>query len=53
MKVSDEDKDERMKAQKEAQKRVEEKKSADKANRLKELAAEKEQAMLKAASKKK
>merc|ERR1719231_1996468 len=48
MKVSDEDREERMKAQKEAQKRVEEKKAADKENRLKELAAEKEKAMLKA-----
>merc|ERR1719305_802771 len=49
MKVDDENKEERLKAQKEAQKRIEEKKAADKANRLKELAAEKQNAMLKKA----
>merc|ERR1719473_2064661 len=53
MKVSDEDKEERMKAQQEAQKRMEEKKVQDKENRLKELAAEKESAMLKAAKSRK
>merc|ERR1719504_455307 len=52
MKVDDENKEERLKAQKEAQKRIEEKKAADKANRLKELAAEKEAAMLKKAGSK-
>merc|ERR1719183_3314245 len=49
MKVDDENKEERLKAQKEAQKRIEEKKAADKAHRLKELAAEKQNAMLKKA----
>merc|ERR1719231_383029 len=53
MKVSDEDREERLKAQKEAQKKIEEKKVADKAKRLKELEAEKEAAMLKAAKGKK
>merc|ERR1719146_401766 len=53
MKVSDEDREERQKAQQEAQARVEEKKAADKEQRLKDLAAEKEKAMLKAGSKKK
>merc|ERR1719440_1300250 len=53
MAVDEETKNERMKAQKEAQKRVEEKKAADRDNRLKELADQKEAAMLKAASKKK
>merc|ERR1719506_1328264 len=47
MKVDDDNKEERLKAQKEAQKRIEEKKAADKATRLKELAAEKQNAMLK------
>merc|ERR1719453_878928 len=53
MKVDDDTKQERMKAQKEAQKRVEEKKAQDRANRLKELEEEKERAMLKAAKSKK
>merc|ERR1719238_2146038 len=53
MKVDGEDKEERLKAQKEAQKRLEEKKVADKENRLKELEAAKEAAMLKKASAKK
>merc|ERR1719178_656119 len=42
MKGNDEDKEERIKAQKEAQKRFEEKRAADKAAKLKELADEKE-----------
>merc|ERR1719197_466265 len=49
MKVDDDVKEERQKAQKEAQKKMEAKKAADKENRLKELAAEKEAAMLKKA----
>merc|ERR1719218_70463 len=53
MAVDEETKQERMKAQKEAQKRVEDKKNAERESRLAELAAEKEKAMLKAASKKK
>merc|ERR1719352_1143011 len=52
MKVDDDVKEERQKAQKEAQKRLEEKKAADKENRLKELAAEKEAAFLKKAGSK-
>merc|ERR1719359_316156 len=53
MKVDEATKEERMKAQQDAQKRAEEKKVADKAKRLKELAEEKEKAMLKAAKAKK
>merc|ERR1719190_350899 len=53
MKCSDEDREERLKAQKEAQEKMERRRSIEKANRLKELEAEKEAAMLKAASKKK
>merc|ERR1719265_2676194 len=46
MKGNEEDKEERLKAQKEAQKRFEETKAADKAAKLKELADEKEKAMM-------
>merc|ERR1719218_251436 len=53
MAVDEETKQERLKAQKEAQERIEAKRAADKENRLKELQAAKEAAMLKAASKKK
>merc|ERR1711924_386909 len=53
MKCTAEEKEERLKAQKEAQKRMEEKKQQDKEKRLKELADEKEKAMLKAAKSKK
>merc|ERR1719253_1393733 len=53
MKVDDEGKEERLKTQQEAQKRVEEKKKGDKEIRLKELAAQKQADMLKAAGKKK
>merc|ERR1719253_2451854 len=53
MKVSPEEAEERQKAQKEAQKKLEDKKAADKPARLKELEAEKQSAMLKGASKKK
>merc|ERR1712050_36302 len=53
MKCSEEEKQERLKAQKEAQQRMEEKKQQDKEKRLKELADEKEKAMLKAAKSKK
>merc|ERR1719181_1639798 len=42
MKCSEEEKQERLKAQKEAQQRMEEKKQQDKEKRLKELAGEKE-----------
>merc|ERR1719472_220442 len=49
MKQDDASKEERLKAQKEAQQRVEEKKKGDKEQRLKELAAEKQNAMLKKA----
>merc|ERR1712039_383126 len=49
MKCDDEEKDQRLKAQKEAQKKLEEKKAAEKDKRLKELQAEKEAALLKAA----
>merc|ERR1719436_1293668 len=49
MKCTPEEKEERLKAQKEAQKRIEDKKSQERENRLKELADEKERAMLKAA----
>ena len=48
MKVDDASKEERLQAQKEAQQKMEVKKTADKEKRLKELAAEKEAAMLKA-----
>merc|ERR1712094_74943 len=53
MKCTAEEKEERLKAQKEAQKRIEDKKAQEKENRLKELEAEKEKAMLKAAKSKK
>merc|ERR1711862_953213 len=53
MKCSAEDRDERMKTQKEAQKKLEEKKEQAKETQKKEMEAEKEKAMLKAASKKK
>merc|ERR1712232_422649 len=49
MKCTDEEREERLKAQKEAQKRMEEKKVIEKENRLRELAEEKERAILKAA----
>ena len=49
MKQDDASKEARLKAQKEAQQRVEEKKKGDKEQRLKELAAEKQNAMLKKA----
>merc|ERR1712129_367134 len=49
MKADDENKDERLKTQQEAQKRMEVKKNADKAARLKELQAAKQADMLKAA----
>merc|ERR1719350_1660552 len=52
MKCTAEEKEQRLAAQKEAQKRIEEKKVADRANRLKELQAEKEAAALKAAKSK-
>merc|ERR1711865_1342031 len=52
MKVDDASKDERLKIQKEAQKKMEVKRAGDKEKRLKELAAEKQGAMLKAAGKK-
>merc|ERR1712224_354937 len=48
-----EDKEERLKAQQEAQKKLEAKKGDEKAKRLKELQAEKEAEMLKKASSKK
>merc|ERR1719247_3018974 len=53
MKCDDAEKEERLQAQKEAQKRMEDKKAADKENRIKELAAAKEAAMLKSAKSKK
>merc|ERR1719436_1595900 len=53
MKCTAEEREERLQMQKEAQKRMEEKKVVEKENRLKELADEKEKAMLKNASKKK
>merc|ERR1711948_31215 len=53
MKCSAEEREERLKAQKEAQKRMEEKKAQEKVNRLKELEEEKERAMLKQAKGKK
>merc|ERR1719502_1185711 len=53
MKCTPEEKEERLQAQKEAQKRMEDKKSQERENRLKELADEKEKAMLKAAKSKK
>mmetsp|Transcript_34007 Transcript_34007/g.87189 ORF Transcript_34007/g.87189 Transcript_34007/m.87189 type:complete len:104 (+) Transcript_34007:93-404(+) len=49
MKCTDEEKQERLKAQKEAQKRMEEKKVKERADRLKELQDEKEAAELKKA----
>merc|ERR1719401_597110 len=49
MKDDEENKEERLKNQQEAQKRMEEKKNADKAARLKELKDQKEADMLKAA----
>jgi len=53
MKCTAEEKEERLKAQKEAQKRMEEKKVKERADRLRELAEEKEQAELKKAKGKK
>merc|ERR1719161_1018266 len=53
MKCTPEEKEARLAQQMEAQKRMEEKKKAEKDARLKELEAEKEKAMLKQASKKK
>merc|ERR1711865_168362 len=47
MKVDEEGREERLKAQKEAQQKVEDKKKGEKEARLKELQKEKEQAMLK------
>merc|ERR1740123_383209 len=52
MKVSAEVREERLQQQKEAQKRIEEKRAADHQKRLKELEQEKQAAMLKAATKK-
>mmetsp|Transcript_103225 Transcript_103225/g.210571 ORF Transcript_103225/g.210571 Transcript_103225/m.210571 type:complete len:102 (+) Transcript_103225:67-372(+) len=52
MKCTPEEKEERLKAQKEAQKRMEEKKVVERAERLKELQAEKDAATLKKAGKK-
>merc|ERR1719174_3070919 len=49
MKCTPEEKEERLKAQKEAQKRIEEKKASERVQRLKELEEEKEAAKLKAA----
>merc|ERR1719162_594320 len=46
MKVSAEDGEERQKAQKEAQKKLEAKKAGDKAARLKELEAERQAALI-------
>merc|ERR1712194_776254 len=53
MKCTAEEKEERLKAQKEAQKKIEEKKSAGRDQRLKELQEEKDAAMLKASKGKK
>merc|ERR1719491_433162 len=53
MKCTGEEKEERLAAQKEAQKRIEEKKVSERENRVKELVAEKEKAILKAAKSKK
>merc|ERR1711957_238257 len=53
MKCTAEEREERLAAQKEAQKKVEEKKAGDKDQRLKELQEEKEAAMLKASKGKK
>mmetsp|Transcript_24589 Transcript_24589/g.77276 ORF Transcript_24589/g.77276 Transcript_24589/m.77276 type:complete len:103 (+) Transcript_24589:104-412(+) len=53
MKCTEEEKEQRLQHQKEAQKRMEEKKTAAKEKRLKELEEEKEKEMLKAAGKKK
>uniref|UniRef100_A0A7S0ZUY0 60S ribosomal protein L29 n=1 Tax=Noctiluca scintillans TaxID=2966 RepID=A0A7S0ZUY0_NOCSC len=50
---SKEEKEERLRVQKEAQKKLEEKKTVEKAQRLKELQDEKEKEALKAASRKK
>merc|ERR1719359_1381352 len=52
MKCDEEKAEERRKMQKEAQKRLEEKKSLEKEKRLKEIEQEKQDAMLKAAGKK-
>merc|ERR550514_853718 len=52
MKCTPEEKEERLKAQKEAQKRMEEKKVVEKAQRLKELQEEKDAATMKKAGKK-
>merc|ERR1719491_755632 len=53
MTCTPEQKEERMKAQKEAQKLMEEKKTKEKENRLAELQSEKEAALMKAAKSKK
>ncbi|CAK0788100.1 unnamed protein product [Prorocentrum cordatum] len=53
MKCTAEEKEERLAAQKEAQKKIEEKKSAAREQRLKELQEEKDAAMLKASKSKK
>merc|ERR1711879_707277 len=53
MKCDEAEKQERLAAQKEAQKRMEEKKALEKEKRLQELAAEKEAAMLRSAKSKK
>merc|ERR1719277_1510737 len=53
MKCTPEEKEQRLAAQKEAQKRMEEKKVKERALRLKELEDEKERAALKAAKSKK
>merc|ERR1712129_378549 len=53
MKNDDENKEERLKSQQEAQKRMEEKKNSDKAARLKELQEQKQADMLKVAKGKK
>merc|ERR1719422_1379543 len=53
MKCSPDEREERLQAQKEAQKKMEEKKAVERENRIKELADEKEKAMLKAAKGKK
>jgi len=53
MKCTAEEREERLQMQKEAQKRMEEKKVLEKENRLRELQEEKERAVLKAAKSKK
>mmetsp|Transcript_39446 Transcript_39446/g.104278 ORF Transcript_39446/g.104278 Transcript_39446/m.104278 type:complete len:103 (-) Transcript_39446:40-348(-) len=53
MKCTDEEKEQRLAAQKEAQKKMEEKKTKERADRLKELAAAKEAEALKKAKGKK